>query len=87
MRFSSDFDDRGLNTENADGKYRLFEIDGVLGETLLSSKEKVFIKGERTDEAVMCTETSTYEIRKKRVQIQSCLFQKHLKMVPSVQVL
>ena len=55
----------GLNTENADGKYRLFEIDGVFGETLLSSKEKVYIKGERTDEVVMCTETSTYETRKR----------------------
>ena len=30
LRFKNDFDDRGLNTENADGKYRLFEIDGDL---------------------------------------------------------
>ena len=65
LRFCSDFDDRGLNTENADGKYRLFEIDGGLGEALLGSSEQIFIKGGSMDEAVMCTKTETFEIRKK----------------------
>ena len=65
LRFKNDFDDRGLNTENADGKYRLFEIDGDLGEALLNSSDKIFIKGNSTEEAVMCTKNATFEIRKK----------------------
>ena len=36
LRFSGDFDDRGLATEGASGKYRLFEVDGALGEKLVS---------------------------------------------------
>jgi sister chromatid cohesion protein DCC1 len=64
LRFSGDFDDRGLATEGASGKYRLFEVDGALGEKLVSGKHTFRIKGARGEEAVLCTKDETFEIRK-----------------------
>ena len=65
LRFASDFEDSGLSEESAPGKYRLFEIDGSLGQRLLEGKETFHIKGGPNDEAVLCTSEETFEIKKK----------------------